>query len=93
MAGLLRSYVHYFHRRSGFVGHLWQGRFQSPAVAVAEYFLSGACYIERNPVAKEKEKSAPAAFFFLPFSFCLFPLTMAPGREPLLFTFRFHIGG
>jgi putative transposase len=25
MAGLLRSYVHYFHRRYGFVGHLWQG--------------------------------------------------------------------
>jgi len=51
MAGLLRSYVHSFHRRSGFVGHLWQGRFQSPAVAVAEYFLSCARYIERNPVA------------------------------------------
>src|SRR5438128_2010240 len=24
MAGLLRSYVHYHHRRTGFVGHLWQ---------------------------------------------------------------------
>src|SRR5579864_6133950 len=34
MAGLLRAYVHYFHRRTGFVGHLWQGRFKSPAVAV-----------------------------------------------------------
>jgi putative transposase len=30
LAGLLRSYVHYFHRRYGFVGHLWQGRFKSP---------------------------------------------------------------
>jgi hypothetical protein len=29
MAGLLRAYVHYFNRRYGFVGHLWQGRFQA----------------------------------------------------------------
>ena len=50
MAGLLRSYVYYFHRRYGFVGHLWQGRFRSPAVAAEEYFLSCARYIERNPV-------------------------------------------
>src|SRR5262249_13872805 len=28
MAGLLRAYVHYFNRRYGFVGHLWQGRFK-----------------------------------------------------------------
>jgi putative transposase len=51
MAGLLRAYVHYFHRRTGFVGHLWQGRLRSPAVGVEEYFLSCACYIERNPLA------------------------------------------
>lgn len=50
MAGLLRSYVHYFHRRHGFVGHLWQGRFKSPAVDVDEYLLSCGRYIERNPV-------------------------------------------
>ena len=31
MAGLLRAYVHHYHRRHGFVGHLWQGRFKSPA--------------------------------------------------------------
>ena len=34
MAGLLLSYVHYFHRRSGFVGHLWQGRFKGRKVTV-----------------------------------------------------------
>jgi hypothetical protein len=50
MAGLLRAYVHYHHRRTGFVGHLWQGRFNSPAVAVEDYFLSCARYIERNPL-------------------------------------------
>jgi putative transposase len=55
MAGLLRGYVHYHHRRSGFVGHLWQGRFKSPAVAVEDYFLSCARYIERNPLVASLE--------------------------------------
>jgi hypothetical protein len=32
MAGLLRAYAHRCHRRHGFIGHLWQGRFKSPAV-------------------------------------------------------------
>jgi putative transposase len=50
MAGLMRSYVHYYNRRYGFQGHLWQGRFKSPVVGVEEYFLSCARYIERNPV-------------------------------------------
>jgi putative transposase len=50
MAGLLRSYVHYFNRRYAFVGHLWQGRFKSPTVEVESYFLSCARYIERNPL-------------------------------------------
>jgi putative transposase len=50
MAGLLRAYVHSFHRRRGFVGHLWQGRFKSPAVQREGYWLSCGRYIERNPV-------------------------------------------
>src|SRR5205809_4548627 len=50
-AGLLRAYVHYFNRRYGFVGHLWQARFKSPAVEVEAYFLSCGRYIERNPLA------------------------------------------
>jgi putative transposase len=37
VAGLLRSYVHYYHRRYRFVGHLFQGRFKSPAVAADSY--------------------------------------------------------
>jgi putative transposase len=49
-AGLLRSYVHYFNRRYGFVGHLWQGRFKSPAVQTEGYLLSCGRYIERNPL-------------------------------------------
>jgi putative transposase len=50
VAGLLRSYVHYFNRRYGFVGHLWQGRFKSPGVEVEPYLLSCGRYIERNPL-------------------------------------------
>jgi putative transposase len=50
MAGLLRAYVHYFHRRYGFWGHLFQGRFKSPAVQCETYLLSCGRYIERNPV-------------------------------------------
>jgi putative transposase len=50
LAGLLRSYVHYYNRRYGFCGHLWQGRFKSPAIEVDRYLLSCGRYIERNPV-------------------------------------------
>jgi putative transposase len=50
MAGLLRSYVHHCHRRHGFVGHRWQGRFKSPAVQCRDYLLSCGRYIELNPV-------------------------------------------
>jgi putative transposase len=50
MAGLLRAYVHHCHRRHGFVGHRWQGRFKSPAVQCRTYLLSCGRYIERNPV-------------------------------------------
>jgi putative transposase len=50
LAGMLRAYGPYCHRRYGLVGHLGQGRFQSPAVAVEEYFLNCARYLERNLV-------------------------------------------
>jgi putative transposase len=49
VAGLLRSYVHHFHRRYGFVGHLWQGRFKSPGIEAETYLLSCGRYVERNP--------------------------------------------
>jgi putative transposase len=50
MAGLLRVYVHHCHRRHGFVGHRFQGRFTSPAVQCEGYLLSCGRYIERNPL-------------------------------------------
>jgi putative transposase len=50
LAGLLRAYVHHCHRRHGFVGHRFQGRFKSPAVQDGAYLLSCGRYIERNPL-------------------------------------------
>jgi len=50
MAGLLRSYVHHYHRRHQYVGHLWQGRFKSPAIRREGYWVSCGRYIERNPL-------------------------------------------
>jgi putative transposase len=47
---MLRSYTHYCHRRYGFVGRLWQGRFKSPAVETETYLFSCGRSIERNPV-------------------------------------------
>jgi putative transposase len=51
MAGLLVAYVRYFQRRYQFVGHVFQGRFKSPAVEAESYLLSCGRYIERNPLA------------------------------------------
>jgi putative transposase len=41
--------VHYFHQRYGLVGHLWQGRFQSPGIEAETYLSSCGRYVERNP--------------------------------------------
>jgi putative transposase len=51
MAGLPIAYVRYCNGRHGFVGHLVQGRFQSPLVQREGYWLSCGRYIERNPLA------------------------------------------
>jgi putative transposase len=50
LAGLLVAYWHHYRRRYGLVGHLFQGRFKSPAVEADCYGLSCGRYIERNPV-------------------------------------------
>ena len=33
MAGMLRSYVYYHHKRYNSAGHLWQGRFKSQGIS------------------------------------------------------------
>lgn len=50
MAGINRSYTHYYHKRYGTAGYLWQGRFKSKPIQKSEYLLSCARYIEANPV-------------------------------------------
>jgi putative transposase len=48
MAVPRQSYVHYCHRRHGFLGHRWQGRFKSPAVQCRDYLLSCGRYIDAD---------------------------------------------
>src|SRR5437588_12174551 len=51
VAGLLVAYWHHYRRRYHLVGHLFQGRFKSPAIEAESYLLSCGRYVERNPVA------------------------------------------
>ncbi len=43
------NYAQYLHRKSGLVGHLWQGRFYSCALD-EDHLLRAARYVEMNPV-------------------------------------------
>ena len=78
VAGLLLAYVRYFNGRHGFVGHLWQGRFKSPAVQREGYWLSCGRYIERNPV----EAGMVALPWEYPWSSC--PAYALGKSDPLL---------
>jgi putative transposase len=51
VAGLLVAYWHHYRRRYRLVGHLFQGRFKSPAIEAETYLLSCGRYVERNPLA------------------------------------------
>ena len=50
MQGISLSYHHYYRRKNGYVGHLWQGRFKSPIIEDDQYLLTAALYVEKNPV-------------------------------------------
>lgn len=50
MAGIGRSYVHYYHKKYKSSGHLWEGRFKSQPIQKEMYLLTCGRYIERNPV-------------------------------------------
>ncbi len=50
MAGVGRSYVHYYHRKYQSAGHLFQDRFKSQPVEKESYLLACGRYIERNPI-------------------------------------------
>ena len=50
MQYLLLEYSRWYRRKTGYVGHLWQGRYKSPLVHKESYFLEAGRYIERNPL-------------------------------------------
>ncbi len=50
MAGLARSYVHYYQKNYKVGGHIWQGRFKSQPIEKEKYLMRCGRYIERNPV-------------------------------------------
>lgn len=50
IAGILRSYVHYHHKKYNSAGHLWQGRFKSQAIEKKSYLLACGRYVEQNPL-------------------------------------------
>ena len=50
MQGMQLAYFHYFRKRYGYVGRLWQGRFYSKLIENDKYLLTAGLYMERNPV-------------------------------------------
>lgn len=51
MKKLNLAFTHYFQKKYGGIGHLWQNHFKSILVAKDSYCLACATYIELNPVA------------------------------------------
>ncbi len=49
-ARFLSAYAHFFNKRHGRCGHLFQDRFKSKVVEDASYFMDAMVYIHNNPV-------------------------------------------
>ena len=58
MHGVQRSYHHYYRRKRGWSGHLFQGRYKSFPIKNEEHLLECGRYIERNPVRAEMVSDA-----------------------------------
>jgi putative transposase len=50
MQFLLFEYPRWYRKTTGYVGHLWQGRYKSPLIDRESYLLECGRYIERNPL-------------------------------------------
>jgi putative transposase len=50
LQSLTVAHTWHYHRRHGSVGHVWQGRFNSPVIQDDEQALTVLRYIETNPV-------------------------------------------
>jgi len=57
MQGITQSYTLFYIKKYKKPGRLWQGRYQSRAIAKDEYFLACVNYIEANPVRANLVKS------------------------------------
>jgi len=71
MAGLARSYVHYYQKNYHQGGHIWQGRFKSQPIEKEVYLLRCGRYIERNPaeanmvgLAQDYEYSSASSYVY-----------------------------
>ncbi len=47
---LLLGYSRWYREQTGYVGHVWQGRYKNPLIDRESYMLECGRYIERNPV-------------------------------------------
>jgi putative transposase len=47
---ILQGYARWYAHRTGYSGHVWQGRYKSPRIAQESYYLEAGRYIERNPL-------------------------------------------
>ncbi|WP_082439777.1 MULTISPECIES: transposase [unclassified Massilia] len=61
MQRLGRRYVHYFNRRHGRTGTLWEGRFRSSLIQDERYLMVCHRYIELNPV-RARMVDTPSAY-------------------------------
>jgi putative transposase len=58
MRGLLLNYSSWYRGKTGYVGHLWKGRYKSYLIQKESYLLECGRYIERNPVKAKIVSSA-----------------------------------
>ncbi len=68
MKKLNLAYYHYFKKKYGWTGHLWQGRYNSQSVGKDEYFLQCGKYIELNPVRAKIVKD-PGDYLYSSYSY------------------------
>lgn len=50
LQSLTVAHTWHYHKRHGSSGHVWQGRFKSPAIAEDDHLLTVLRYVEGNPL-------------------------------------------
>ncbi|MFA5310976.1 MAG: transposase [Candidatus Omnitrophota bacterium] len=62
------SYFHYYKKKYGYCGHLWQNRFRSNIIEYDRYLLQCGKYIELNPVRAGMVNS-PGEYLFSSYNY------------------------